>query len=260
MKARNVKVVVRRPAAAAEPTVTERAPVSAKHRIAAATVLAAAVGAVAWPTASAFAADARSAGAGGSDSGSGRTAVVRQVRLPDGSRAQLASGERGTTVTVTKHGKQRRVIDASRPAADIDRLHLRILGGDTRKPTLRASLDGAQLTNYYDFASGALRHTPDGAEPTAVRHKGTKPAGTTGSGHVVTVRNSGEPQASPRPRTLHAASSNPVKRVVEAGEVIKGRHDIGAPALAGGACLLALGGGAYGVRRLAARRSGRTDA
>ncbi|MFH8785610.1 hypothetical protein [Streptomyces roseoverticillatus] len=234
---------------------------SAKHRIAAATVLAAAVGAVAWPTAGALAADGRSTG--GRDTGSGRPVVVRQVRLPDGSRAQLASGERGTTVTVTKHGKQRHTIDTSRPAADIDRLHLRILGGDTAKPTLRASLDGAQLTNYYDFASGVLRHTPDGAEPTAVRHKGTKHAGgaaATGSGHVVTVRNSGEPQSSPRPRALRAASSNPVKRVVEAGEVIKGRHDIGAPALAGGVGLLALGGGAYGVRRLAARRAGRTGA
>ncbi|MEV4505316.1 hypothetical protein [Streptomyces klenkii] len=234
---------------------------SAKHRIAAATVLAAAVGAVAWPTAGALAADARSSG--GRDTGSGRPVVVRQVQLPDGSRAQLASGERGTSVTVTKHGKQQHTIDASRPAADIDRLHLRILGGDTAKPTLRASLDGARLTNYYDFASGTLRHTPDGAEPTAVHHKGAKdlkgakqaPGTTTGSGHVVTVRNSGEPQAPSRPRTLHAASSNPVKRVVEAGEVIKGRHDIGAPALAGGVGLLALGGGAYGVRRLAARRA-----
>ncbi|WP_424887937.1 hypothetical protein [Streptomyces sp. XH2] len=232
---------------------------SAKHRIAAATVLAAAVGAVVWPTAGALAADARSTG--GRDTGSGRPVVVRQVQLPDGSRARLASGERGTTVTVTKHGKQRHTIDASRPAADIDRLHLRILGGDTAKPTLRASLDGAQLTNYYDFASGALRHTPDGAEPTAVRPKGDKHAGraATGSGHVVTVRSSDE-QASPRPRALRAASSNPVKRVVEAGEVIKGRHDIGAPALAGGVGLLALGGGAYGVRRLAARRAGRTGA
>ncbi|MEV5378768.1 MULTISPECIES: hypothetical protein [Streptomyces] len=233
---------------------------SAKHRIAAVTVLAAAVGAVAWPTAGALAADARSAG--GRDTSSGRPVVVRQVQLPDGSRAQLASGERGTTVTVTKHGKQRRTIDASRPAADIDRLHLRLLGGDTAKPTLRASLDGAQLTNYYDFASGALRHTPDGAEAGAARHKGAKhvSGAATGSGHVVTVRGGDEPQASPRPRALRAASSNPVKRVVEAGEVIKGRHDIGAPALAGGVALLALGGGAYGVRRLAARRAGRTGA
>ncbi|MFF7727995.1 hypothetical protein [Streptomyces sp. NPDC008001] len=240
---------------------------SAKHRIAAATVLAAAVGAVAWPTASAFAADLRSSG--GKDNGPGRPVVVHQVQLPDGSRAQLSSGERGTTVTVSKHGKQRRTIDASRPTADLDRLHLRILGGDTAKPTLRASLDGAQLTNYYDFASGTLRHTPDGAERAGTVVKGSG-AGhdkgakhTTGAGHVLTVRKGadagGKQEAGSGGRSFHAASSNPVKRVVEAGEVIKGRHDIGTPALAGGVALLALGGGAYGVRRLAARRATRTD-
>ncbi|GGX95315.1 hypothetical protein [Streptomyces hiroshimensis] len=245
---------------------------SAKTRIAAATVLAAAVGAVAWPTASAFAAELRTGG--DTDGGTGRTGrpvTVQQVQLPDGSRARLTSGERGTTVTVTKHGKQRHTFDAARPTADIDRLHLRILGGDTQKPTLRASLDGAQLTNYYDFASGTLRHTPDGAEGATVRSSGaghdkgakhTKhAAGTHG---VLTVQGgpaaAGEQRATPPARTLHAASSNPVKRVVEAGEVIKGRHDIAAPALAGGAGLLALGGGAYGVRRLAARRAARTGA
>ncbi|MEU1814300.1 hypothetical protein ABZ543_03790 [Streptomyces roseifaciens] len=239
---------------------------SAKTRIAAATVLAAAVGAVAWPTASAFAADLRTAG--DTDGGSGRPGrpvVVQQVQLPDGSRARLTSGEHGTTVTVTKHGKQRHTFDAARPTADLDRLHLRILGGDTHKPTLRASLDGTGLTNYYDFASGTLRHTPDGAEGTTVTSSGAgHDKGAKHARGVVTVRNGSaeghEQRATPPARTLHAASSNPVKRVVEAGEVIKVRHDIGTPALAGGAGLLALGGGAYGMRRLAARRAARGGA
>ncbi|QLE71625.1 hypothetical protein FGW37_08435 [Streptomyces rectiverticillatus] len=239
---------------------------SAKTRIAAATVLAAAVGAVAWPTASAFAADLRTTG--DTDGGSGRPGrpvIVQQVQLPDGSRARLTSGERGTTVTVTKHGKLRHTFDAARPTAHLDRLHLRILGGDTQKPTLRASLDGTGLTNYYDFASGTLRHTPDGAESTTVTSSGAgHDKGAKHARGVVTVRNGSaeghEQQATPPARTLHAASSNPVKRVVEAGEVIKVRHDIGTPALAGGAGLLALGGGAYGMRRLAARRAARTRA
>ncbi|MGK5729667.1 hypothetical protein [Streptomyces sp. URMC 124] len=246
---------------------------SAKTRIAAATVLAAAVGAVAWPTASAFAADPRiHAGTDGGAAPTGRTVVVQQVQLPDGSRARLTSGERGTTVTVSKHGRQRHTFDAARPTADLDRLHLRILGGHTQKPTLRASLDGTGLTNYYDFASGKLRHTPDGAEGATVtgsgagHDKGGKgdQRAAAAQGVVTTVRNGPAEDRDHRPtppaRTLHAASSNPVKRVVEAGEVIKGRHDIGTPALAGGAGLLALGGGAYGMRRLAARRATRTGA
>ncbi|MGW1071747.1 hypothetical protein [Streptomyces sp. NPDC002537] len=238
---------------------------SAKHRIATVTLLTAAVGAVVWPTASAFAAGTGGTGdAAGRDGHPGRPATVRQVQLPDGSHARLTSGDGGTRATVT-HGKQQRTIDTTRPTADLDRLHLRIIGGDTARPTLRADLDGTEQPAYYDFSSGALRHTPDApAGDTPKDHqRGTKAA----QGHGTKPAHDGRsPHGATRTRTatgtddgrhkVRAVSSNPVKRVVEASEAIKGRHDIGTPALAGAALLLA-GGGAYGVR-VALRRSART--
>ncbi|WKK22463.1 hypothetical protein QZH56_27305 [Streptomyces olivoreticuli] len=238
---------------------------SAKHRLAAVTVLTAAVGAVVWPTAGAFA-----AGAADKDGHPGRpSTTVRQIQLPDGSHARLTSGEGGTKATVTTQGKQQRTIDTTRPAADIDRLHLRIIGGDTARPTLRAAVDGTEQPSYYDFTSGSLRHTPDATtagEATKDHQRGTKAA----QGHGARPAHEGRsphstphghhptpPAATERHGKVRAASSNPVKRVVEAGEAIKGRHDIGTPAIAG-AALLAAGGGAYGVR-IALRRSGRTE-
>ncbi|MEV6673764.1 hypothetical protein [Streptomyces sp. NPDC051162] len=233
---------------------------SAKHRIAAATVLTAAVAAVVWPTAGAFAAGA----ADGKDGHPGRPTTVRQIQLPDGSRARLTSGEGGTKATVTTHGKQQRTIDTTRPAADIDRLHLRIIGGDTARPTLRAAVDGTEEPSYYDFTSGSLVKDEVKEQPKD-HQRGTKAA----PGHATRTGHDGRSQhGDPHTRTatptaaadhrgkVRAASSNPVKRVVEAGEAIKGRHDIGTPAIAG-AALLAAGGGAYGVR-IALRRSGRT--
>ncbi|MGA5129181.1 hypothetical protein ACPCTO_05170 [Streptomyces olivoreticuli] len=241
---------------------------SAKHRLAAVTVLTAAVGAVVWPTAGAFAAGA--AGAADKDGHPGRpSTTVRQIQLPDGSHARLTSGEGGTKATVTTQGKQQRTIDTTRPAADIDRLHLRIIGGDTARPTLRAAVDGTEQPSYYDFTSGSLRHTPDATtagDATKDHQRGTKAA----QGHGARPAHEGRsphstphghhptpPTATERHGKVRAASSNPVKRVVEAGEAIKGRHDIGTPAIAG-AALLAAGGGAYGVR-IALRRSGRTE-
>ncbi|MFI1795896.1 hypothetical protein ACH427_00865 [Streptomyces sp. NPDC020379] len=232
---------------------------SAKHRIAAATVLAAAVAAVVWPTAGAFA-----AGAADKDGHSGHPTTIRQIQLPDGSHARLTSGEGGTKATVTTHGKQQRTIDTTRPAADIDRLHLRIIGGDTARPTLRAAVDGTEEPSYYDFTSGSLVKDQV-TDQTKDHQRGTKAA----PGHATRPGHDGRAQhGNPHTRTatptaaaehhgkVRAASSNPVRRVVEAGEAIKGRHDIGTPAIAG-AALLAAGGGAYGVR-IALRRSGRT--
>ncbi|MEU5428667.1 hypothetical protein AB0H73_24190 [Streptomyces olivoreticuli] len=246
---------------------------SAKHRLAAVTVLTAAVGAVVWPTAGAFAAGA--SGAADKDGHPGRpTTTVRQIQLPDGSHARLTSGEGGTKATVTTQGKQQRTIDTTRPAADIDRLHLRIIGGDTARPTLRAALDGTEQPSYYDFTSGSLRHTPettvtagDATKDATKDHQrgtkaaqghGTRPAHEGRTPHGTShARNPTPPAATEHHGKVRAASSNPVKRVVEAGEAIKGRHDIGTPAIAG-AALLAAGGGAYGVR-IALRRSGRTE-
>ncbi|MCC3769996.1 hypothetical protein [Streptomyces sp. UNOC14_S4] len=236
---------------------------SAKHRIAAVALLTAATGAVIWPTASAFA-----AGGAGTDTHPGRpdrgtgTSVVRQIQLPDGSHARLSSGEGGTRATVTTHGKQQRTIDTTRPSADIDRLHLRIIDGDTARPTLRASLDGTDKPSYYDFTSGALRHTPEAPKDhqrgtKAAQGHGAKAAHDGRSPHARPASQAaGSPAAEANHRKVHAVSSNPVKRVVEAGQAIKGHHDLGTPALAGAALLLA-GGGAYGVR-VALRRAGRT--
>ncbi|GGR01163.1 hypothetical protein WEB32_09120 [Streptomyces netropsis] len=264
---------------------------SAKSRIVAVTVLTAAAGAVLWPAADALAAD--------KDTRPART-VTQQVLLPDGSRARLHSGSAGTSVDVTSRGTQR-TLDATRPAADVNRLHLRILGGDGTHPTLRASLDGSRLTHYYDFASGSLRYTPDGSDLDRLAATGdtlkdyrhgartaaapatrATPAGDaaradlrTGdhtdaggdhadvrrddreTGGKVTGKATGKADRAEHGTRL-ATSSNPVKRVVQAGAAINGRHDIGTPALAG-AVLLTLGGGAYAVR-FAVRRSGRADA
>ncbi|GAA3068273.1 hypothetical protein GCM10020000_60820 [Streptomyces olivoverticillatus] len=127
--------------------------VSVQSRLAAVALLTAAAAAVVYPAASAFAAD--------KDTRPGHPAgTVQQVQLPDGSRARLSSGSGGTTVTVSRHGKQQRTLDAAHPTADLDRLHLRIIDGNGTRPTLRVQLDGSGLTNYYDFASGSLRHTP----------------------------------------------------------------------------------------------------
>ncbi|GHG71555.1 hypothetical protein [Streptomyces griseocarneus] len=234
---------------------------SVKSRIAATAVLTAAVAAVVYPTAGAFAVDKPDHDA------RPKTTTVRQVLLPDGSRARLTSGDGGTSVTVTTHGTRQRTIDATRPSADLERLHLRIIDGDGSRPTLRAQLDGSRLTHYYDFASGTLRHTPEAAATTTGRQvvTGTASNPATADAAPATV-----PVASPRTgqhtapaahRPPHDTSGNPVKRVVEAGQVIKASHDVGdavTPALAGGVALLAVGGGAYGVR-VALRRNGRAE-
>lgn len=269
---------------------------SAQSRIAAVTVLTAATGAVLWPVAGAFAAD--------KDHGPAAHTVTQQVLLPDGSRARLHSGSAGTSVDVISRGA-RRTLDATRPAADLNRLHLRILGGDGTHPTLRAALDGSRLTHYYDFASGSLRYTPDGSDLDRLAATGdtlkdyrrdakkaaapatrATPGGdaaradlrtghhTDAGGDHADSRTDSSPGSDPdhretggtvsgkddgaRHETRLATSSNPVKRVVQAGAAINGRHDIAAPALAG-AVLLTLGGGAYAVR-FAVRRSGRADA
>lgn len=279
----------------------ERHPVSVKSRLAAATVLAAAVAAVAYPAATAVAADrdgdvivvgkpadaapavapvpappaAGTPGRADHDTRPGRPgATVRQVLLPDGSRARLTSGDGPASVTVT-HGGQRHTIDASRPSAELDRIHLRIIGADTTHPTLRAQLEGSRLPNYYDFASGSLRHTLDGTDldrlaatgdtikdyrkapaaghTTHAAHPGDARTKTSQSSHDVHVK--GRAHAKPP----HDTSGNPVKRVVEAGQVIKASHDageVGTPVLVGGIALLAAGG-AYGVR-VALRRNGRS--
>lgn len=265
---------------------------SAQSRIVAVTVLTAATGAVLWPVAGAFAAD--------KDHRPAARTVTQQVLLPDGSRARLHSGSAGASVDVISRGT-RRTLDATRPAVDAGRLHLRILGGNGTHPTLRAALDGSRLTHYYDFASGSLRYTPDGSDLDRLAASGDtlkdyRPGARTAaapatratpvgdaaraglrtghhtdaggdhadsrtdsradareSGGTVSGKDDGTKQ-----ETRLATSSNPVKRVVQAGAAINGRHDIGAPALAG-AVLLTLGGGAYAVR-FAVRRSGRADA
>ncbi|MEW2577613.1 hypothetical protein [Streptomyces syringium] len=265
---------------------------SAQSRIVAVAVLTAATGAVLWPVAGAFAAD--------KDHRPAARTVTQQVLLPDGSRARLHSGSAGASVDVISRGT-RQTLDATRPAADAGRLHLRILGGDGTHPTLRAALDGSRLTHYYDFASGSLRYTPNGSDldrPAATGdtlkdyRRGARtaaapathaaPAGDAARADLRTERHTdaGRDHADSRPdsrtdarengaavsgkddgaqhETRLATSSNPVKRVVQAGAAINGRHDIGAPALAG-AVLLTLGGGAYAVR-FAVRRSGRADA
>ncbi|MBH1936321.1 hypothetical protein I5Q34_18910 [Streptomyces sp. AV19] len=51
------------------------------------------------------------------------------------------------------------------------------------------------------------------------------------------------------------AASNPVRRMVQAGQTVKGHRDVGGPLVAGAAALLAVGGGAYGVRLLGRRRA-----
>ncbi|MEU2514079.1 hypothetical protein [Streptomyces syringium] len=258
---------------------------SAQSRIAAVTVLTAATGAVLWPVAGAVAADKDH------HRPAART-VTQQVLLPDGSRARLHSGSAGASVDVLSRGT-RQTLDATRPAADAGRLHLRILGGDGTHPTLRAALDGSRLTHYYDFASGSLRYTPDGSDldrlaatgDTLKDHRSgaqaaTAPATPVGGAARADLRTGQHTDAGgdhadsrtdsretggkddkndgARHETRLATSSNPVKRVVQAGAAINGRHDVAAPALAG-AVLLTLGGGAYAVR-FAVRRSGRADA
>ncbi|GHF66275.1 hypothetical protein GCM10010218_54760 [Streptomyces mashuensis] len=235
---------------------------SVKSRIATAAVLTAAVAAVAYPTAGAFAAGRPDTDTRPHHSGT----TTQQVMLPDGSRARLTTGSEGTSVVVLTRGKLQRIINTHRPAADLDRLHLRIIGGDTSRPTLRAQLDGARLTHYYDFASGSLRHTLDGSDHGRATTPGTTlstyrattseahPAGHTGDRPATATT-----QTHKRPP--HDSSGNPVKRVVEAGQVIKASHDAGdvrTPVLYGGAALLAAGAGAYGVR-LAVRRTGRGE-
>ncbi|QSY48006.1 hypothetical protein [Streptomyces griseocarneus] len=235
---------------------------SVKSRLAATAVLTAAVAAVVYPTAGAFAVDKPDHDA------RPKTTTVRQVLLPDGSHASLTTGSGGTSVTVTTHGTRRRTIDAARPSADLDRLHLRIIDGGGTRPTLRAQLDGSRLTHYYDFASRTLRHTPEAAATTTGHQAVTGAASGPATGAVVApatppaVSPQGTPQTAPAAhRPPHDTSGNPVKRVVEAGQVIKASHDVGdavTPALAGGVALLAVGGGAYGVR-VALRRNGRTE-
>ncbi|MFI1967653.1 hypothetical protein BLA24_00390 [Streptomyces cinnamoneus] len=240
---------------------------SVKSRLAAATVLTAAVAAVAYPTAGAFAADTAHR-----DTRPGTPATSHQVQLPDGSRARLTSGRSGTTVTVTS-ARGHHTLDAGRPSADLDRLHLRIIGGDTTHPTLRARLDGTRLTNYYDFASGSLRHTADGSDldrpvregDSIADYRKESPAGPAATAVPAQPRPHGapasaQPHASAKGKPPHDSSGNPVKRVVEAGQVIKASHDVGdvgTPVLAAGVALLAVGG-AYGVR-VALRRGGRGE-
>ncbi|MCD9142216.1 hypothetical protein [Streptomyces albireticuli] len=233
---------------------------SAKHRIVAATVLTAAAGAVIWPTAGAVAADAahRDGRPGGP-----ATATVREVRLPDGSQARLTSRDGRTSATVTTRDSGRHILDGAHPAADLDHLHLRLLGGDTSRPTLRATLDGSARTQDYAFPAGS----GDSADTSV-------PAGTSGTTLQAAHRTDGtaaapaapaddidhrDQQGERRRDTTRIASSNPVKRAVEAGEAIKGRHDIGTPALAGATALALAGAGAYGVR-VALRRRGPADA
>ncbi|KNB52641.1 hypothetical protein [Streptomyces caatingaensis] len=63
-----------------------------------------------------------------------------------------------------------------------------------------------------------------------------------------------------RPAGHRQAASNPVRRMVQAGQTVKSHHDVGGPLVAGTAALLAVGGGAYGVRLLGRRRAaGRAD-
>ncbi|GAA2921155.1 hypothetical protein GCM10020221_16680 [Streptomyces thioluteus] len=67
-------------------------------------------------------------------------------------------------------------------------------------------------------------------------------------------------QSAKQPVKHREAASNPVRRMVQAGQTVKGHHDVGRPLVAGGAALLAVGGGAYGLRLLGRRRAaGRAD-
>ncbi|MBB5118473.1 hypothetical protein AF335_00460 [Streptomyces eurocidicus] len=224
---------------------------SAKHRIVVATVLTAAAGAVIWPTAGAVAADAahRDGRPGGP-----ATSTARQVRLPDGSEARLTSHDGRTSATVTTRDSGRRVLDGAHPAADLDHLHLRLLGGDTSRPTLRATLDGSARTHDYAFPTGTA---PRAASGTALQaaHRTDGAAAPTPAEDI----DHRDQQGERRRDTTRIASSNPVKRAVEAGEAIKGRHDVGTPAVAGATALALAGAGAYGVR-VALRRRGRADA
>ncbi|MEU5129482.1 hypothetical protein [Streptomyces mobaraensis] len=63
-----------------------------------------------------------------------------------------------------------------------------------------------------------------------------------------------------KPVKRHEAASNPVRRMVQAGQTVGGRRDVGKPLAVGGAALLAVGGGAYGLRLASRRRAARADA
>ncbi|MEV5507491.1 hypothetical protein [Streptomyces orinoci] len=64
------------------------------------------------------------------------------------------------------------------------------------------------------------------------------------------------PGARPAPRIKrHRAASNPVQRIVQAGQTIKGRPDHGKGGLALAGALVGLGAGAFGVSRLVRRRA-----
>ncbi|MFI9718808.1 hypothetical protein ACIHFE_04005 [Streptomyces sp. NPDC052396] len=69
-------------------------------------------------------------------------------------------------------------------------------------------------------------------------------------------RTAHHPAARPAPRIKrHRAASNPVQRMVQAGQTIKGRPDRGKSALAVAGALLGLGAGAFGMHRLLRRRT-----
>ncbi|MGK5637259.1 hypothetical protein ACSNOK_02935 [Streptomyces sp. URMC 126] len=55
----------------------------------------------------------------------------------------------------------------------------------------------------------------------------------------------------------HEAASNPVRRMVQAGQTVGGRRDMGKPLVFGGAALLAVGGGMCGLRLVNRRRAAR---
>ncbi|MFI0740591.1 hypothetical protein ACH4PU_21240 [Streptomyces sp. NPDC021100] len=63
-----------------------------------------------------------------------------------------------------------------------------------------------------------------------------------------------------KPVKRHEAASNPVRRMVQAGQTVGGRRDVGKPLVVGGAALLAVGGGVYGLRLASRRRATRADA
>ncbi|MER5784980.1 hypothetical protein ABT104_25200 [Streptomyces mobaraensis] len=63
-----------------------------------------------------------------------------------------------------------------------------------------------------------------------------------------------------KPVKRHEAASNPVRRMVQAGQTVGGRRDVGKPLAVGAAALLAVGGGAYGLRLASRRRAARPDA
>ncbi|MBC2877139.1 MULTISPECIES: hypothetical protein [Streptomyces] len=69
-----------------------------------------------------------------------------------------------------------------------------------------------------------------------------------------------KPVKSVKPVKRHEAASNPVRRMVQAGQTVGGRRDVGKPLAVGGAALLAAGGGAYGLRLASRRRAARADA